>query len=451
MTIEKPDDDQSSIDQPGVDPLSFGDFNFERGAAILKDQVDGRVSSYFSSCVHCGLCADACLFYTETRDPRYTPIYKLQPLKKVWRQEYTFFGKLGKALGFDNSLTEEDFAQWEELVYDSCTLCGRCSMVCPVGIDITYMLRKQREGFAAAGYAPEGLIGATRRTLETGSPMGVTWKALKAQIGHAEKELGFGIPVDEKGADYLCLLSSLEIMGFPEYIASVSKIFNHAGVSWTLSSKVFEATNSGIQIGDSRVAAELVERVVSAATELAVKNIISPECGHAYTAIRWESANLIGRPMPVRVVHIMEVLDELRRDGRLPTHGKTDAPLTFHDPCNLVRKGGVIDQPRQLLNQVAVNFVEMKDHGVMNWCCGGGGGVSANERAAELRLTAFKKKKKQLEEVGVNTLVTACANCRNILEEGLEHYAMDVEVIGLTELIADYLDESVPVPKAKTS
>jgi len=56
-------------------------------------------------------------------------------------------------------------------------------------------------------------------------------------------------------------------------------------VSWTLSSDTFEATNSGIQIGDSKVAAELVERVISAATKLSVKNIISPECGHAYTAI----------------------------------------------------------------------------------------------------------------------------------------------------------------------
>lgn len=416
--------------------------NVEKGISVLKSQIDRRVASYFSSCVHCGICAEACLFYTETKDPRYTPIYKLEPLKKVWRQEFTFFGKLGRALGISKPLSEEDFANWEELVYDSCTLCGRCSIVCPVGIDISYMIRKEREGFCAAGYAPEGLKSATQRALEIGSPMGVTWKALQAQIRHIEKETGLTVPVDKQGADYLSLLSSLEIMGFPEYIASITKIFNCAGVSWTLSSETFEATNSGIQIGDSKVAAELVERVISTATKLSVKNIISPECGHAYTAIRWESANLIGRPMPFRVVHILELLDELRRDGRLPTTGKTDTRLTFHDPCNLVRKGGVVDEPRQLLNKVAINFVEMKDHGVMNWCCGGGGGVSANERANELRLTAFNKKKQQLDELKVDTVVTACANCRNMLEDGIEHYDMNVEVIGLTELVAEYLDET---------
>jgi Fe-S oxidoreductase len=100
---------------------------------------------------------------------------------------------------------------------------------------------------------------------------------------------------------------------------------------------------------------------------------------------------------------------------------------------------------------VATDFREMNDHGVMNWCCGGGGGVSANERAEELRLKAFKRKKSQLDELGVTTMVTACANCRIVLEEGLEHYNMDVEVLGLTELLADYLvedEESDPVAKA---
>ncbi len=416
------------------------ELDFEKGADVLKRQIDWRVASYFSSCVHCGLCAEACQFYVETGDPRYTPIYKLEPLKKVWRQEYTFFGKMAKALGITKPLSEKDFVDWEDLVYDSCTLCARCSMVCPVGNDIAYMIRKEREGFSAAGFAPDELKGATKRAVETGSPMGVTWKALSAQIKHIERETGLPVPVDVKGAEYLGLLSSLEIMGFPEYISSLTRILHQAGVSWTLSSETFEATNSGIQIGDSKVAAELVERVLKVATDLEVSNIISPECGHAYTAIRWESANLIGKPIPFRVVHIVELLDELKRNGRISTTGKTDVKLTFHDPCNLVRKGGVVEEPRRLLNSVASDFVEMKQHGVMNWCCGGGGGVSANDRASGLRLAAFNIKKRQLDELGVNTLVTACANCRNILEEGIEHNEMDVEVVGLTELIAEYLD-----------
>ncbi|MEW8328992.1 MAG: (Fe-S)-binding protein, partial [Candidatus Thiodiazotropha sp.] len=155
---------------------------FEQGVEVLRQQIDARISSYFSSCVHCGLCAEACLFYTETHDPRYTPIYKLEPMRKLWRREHTFWGKLGAVFGLNEPLTEQDFADWETLVYDSCTLCGRCSMICPVGNDITYMIRRQREGFSVAGYAPEGMKEATKRALKIGSPMGVTFKTLKAAL-----------------------------------------------------------------------------------------------------------------------------------------------------------------------------------------------------------------------------------------------------------------------------
>ncbi|RCX26547.1 (Fe-S)-binding protein [Thioalbus denitrificans] len=425
--------------------------SFERGINAFREVLDAPIASFFSSCVHCGLCAEACLFYTETGDPKYTPIHKLEPLRRTWKQEYTLFGRLGKLVGLSKAVTDEELAEWSELVYDSCTLCGRCSMVCPVGNDIAYMVRKMREGMSAAGHAPEGVIGATKRTVTIGSPMGVKWPAVQAQIKHVQADTGLEIPVDQEGVEYMPLLSSMEIINFPEYLAALARIFKQAGVTWTLSSDAFEATNSGIQIGASDIAREIVSRIVNAAEKLKVKTVISPECGHAFSAIRWEGPNLMGRPFTFEVKHILEVLDELRRQGKLRTRGHKDIPLTFHDPCQIVRRGGVVEQPRNLLNMVATDFREMNDHGVMNWCCGGGGGVSANERAEELRLKAFKRKKSQLEELGVTTMVTACANCRIVLEEGLEHYNMDVEVLGLTELLADYLvedEESDPVAKA---
>ncbi|MCG8067272.1 MAG: (Fe-S)-binding protein [Candidatus Thiodiazotropha taylori] len=413
----------------------------ERGMNAFREQMNAPVASFFSSCVNCGMCAEACLFYTETGDPKYTPIHKLEPLRRVWEQEYTLWGRLKSMLGLSEPVTNELLEEWETLIYDGCTLCVRCSMVCPVGNDISYMIRRAREGFVAAGYAPEGIKGASRRAVTIGSPMGVKFPALAAQIKHVEADTGLTIPVDVEGADYMALLSSMEIMNFPEYLEALAKIFKQAGVTWTISSEAFEATNSGIQIGSSDIARELVNRVVVAAEKLKVKYVISPECGHAYTAIRWEGPNLIGRPYEFKVVHILELLDELRSAGRLKTEGTEDDRLTFHDPCQIVRKGGVLEPPRNLLKMVATNFVDMNDSREMNWCCGGGGGVSANERAEELRLKTFKRKKTQLDELNVDTLVTACANCRLIIEEGLEEYRMEMPVVGLTEMIAEHLVE----------
>ena len=411
----------------------------ERGVDMLKSQIDARVESYFSSCTGCGVCAEACLFYLETGDPRYTPIYKTEPLRKVWKNEHTLLGKLSSGLGLSKPMTESDLSDWEELVYDGCSMCSRCSMVCPVGIDIAYLIRKTKEGLAAAGFVPVDLQAAGERARKFGSPMGLTAKSLRNAISALEKEEGVEIPIDAEGAEYLCMLSSNEVVLYSEYITSLAKIFSAAGLTWTVSSKYFEATNTGVQKGDSSLAAELLGRLVEVANELKVKTVVSPECGHAYTTMRWDGPNILGQALPFRVVHILELLDQLRAEGRLTLKGGLDERLTYHDPCNISRRGGVLEQPRHLLKQLAPNFVEMSDTMEMNWCCGGGGGVSSNERAEPLRLKVFNIKKRQLEEINVSTMVTSCSNCRTMLEEGLEHNEMDVEVIGLTELVADHL------------
>ena len=419
----------------------MSELSLERGINALRAEIDAPVAAFFSSCVHCGLCAEACLFYVETGDPKYTPIKKLEPLRRVWEAEFTLFGRIKGLFGLNKKVTDEMLAEWEPLLYDSCSMCARCSMVCPVGNDIQYMIRKTREGMVAAGHAPEGLITAAARAVRTGSPMGLKWKTLQVQIDHVEASSGLKVPVDTEGVDYLVMLSSMEIINFPEYLEAITKIFDHAGVTWTLSTDCYEATNAGIQIGNQDIARTLVQRIVDAAIKLKVKNVISPECGHAYTAVRWEGPNLIGKSYPFRVFHIIEVLDELRASGRIKTEGKEMDRLSLHDPCNLARKSGVIQQQRNLMDLVADNFVDLKEHGRYQWCCGAGGGVSSNERAAELKMTAFKRKKAQIEEVAPERMVTMCATCRTQLEEGLEDFNMDIPVVGLTEMIAEHLVE----------
>jgi len=413
--------------------------SIEKGINALKRQVDSTVAAFFSSCVHCGICAEACLFYTETGDPKRTPINKTEPLRRIWKSEFTLMGRVGKMLGLSKKVDDKFLEEWQELVYDSCTMCGRCSMVCPVGNDIAMMIRKTREGMAAAGQAPEGLIGATNRSVTIGSPMGVKWPALRAQIRHVEEDTGMKIPVDVEDVEYMLLLSSMEIMNFPEFIEAVAKIFAKADVTWTISSEAFEATNSGIQIGVSDIAAELVQRIVDVAEKLRVKTVISPECGHAYTAIRWDGPNLVGKAFNFKVRHILEVLDDLRKDGRLKMATRESQKLTYHDPCQIARRGGVIDEPRNLINMFADDFVEMPDAGKMNWCCGAGGGVSANERADEMRLKVFERKKAQLDEVKPDAIISACSNCRIHLEDGLEEYNMDIPLLSLTEILAEHL------------
>ena len=417
--------------------------SLEKGIRVLKEVIDAPIASYFSSCVHCGLCAEACLFYTETGDPKYTPIHKLEPLRRVYEQEYTLLGRLKKKVGLSRPVTDAELDEWQELVYDSCTMCGRCSLVCPVGNDIVYMVRKFREGMAASGHAPEGIKGAVKRTVETGGPMGLKWPAVANVIRKAGESAGLDMPVDKEGVDYLVLLSSMEIVNYPEYIGAIAKIFNKAGISFTFSSDAYEATNAGIQIGASDIARIVVSRIVDAAERLKVKNVLSPECGHAYMAIRWEGPNLIGRPYAFKVVHVLELLDDLRQEGLLKMKDTFKDPLILHDPCQIVRRGGVLQAPEPLIQQVAENYIPIVDKQKWNWCCCGGGGASAihTEAAEALRARVFRVKKRQIEAAGVNTMVTFCANCRIVIEEGFDHYGMDTRLFGLTDLLAEHLED----------
>lgn len=420
----------------------------ENKAQIAVDKflefTDGEVASFFEACVHCGECAEACHFYMATEDPKYTPTYKLLPMVKAYKREKAPLRSIRKLFGLlPPAVTEDELREWETLVYDSCTMCGRCTMVCPMGIDIAGTIRKMREGYAAADIVPDGLKRSVDFVEKTGSPMGVTPKALLAQIAHQEKETGIKIEVDKQGADYMAILSSMEIMGFPEIIGAYAKIFKKAGVSWTISTKAYEATNVGVQIGSGPLAKEIVTRVVDAAEELGVKYVISPECGHAYGAIRWAGPNMVGRQFKFEVVHIIELLDQLRREGRIPAGNKDGRKMTLHDPCQIIRRGGLLKEPRSLLDDSCSDFVEMENAGLGNLCCGGGGGVSANPRAAELQNAAFGCKADQLNAIdGLEAVVVPCANCRTVFEEGLEERDMDhLEVLGLGELVAETLKD----------
>ena len=415
------------------------------GTAVEKflQYTDGAVASYFEACVHCGECAEACQFYLATGDPKYTPTYKLFPMVKAYKREKAPLASIRRLFGLlPPAVTEEELHEWEELVYDSCTMCGRCTLVCPMGIDIAGTIRKMREGFAATGLAPKGLTDLIERVEETSSPMGVTPKALMAQIHAQEKATGIKIEVDKEGAEYMAILSSLEIMGTPEVIGAYARIFKAAGIDWTISTKAYEGTNLGVQLGSSEVAREIVQRTVDEAERLGVKYVISPECGHAYGAIRWAGPNLIGRQYEFEVIHILALLDKLRREGRLPPVRKDKRKLTLHDPCQIVRRGGLVKEPRDIVGLVADNYEAMPGDGITNFCCGGGGGVSANPRAEDLKLAAFAPKKKQLDAIdGLEGVIIPCANCRWVFEDAMDDRQMDLEILGLTELLGEALQD----------
>ncbi|MGH8746904.1 MAG: 4Fe-4S dicluster domain-containing protein, partial [Burkholderiales bacterium] len=112
---------------------------------------------YMDACIRCGHCAQACHFYTSTLDPKYTPINKLEPFLRAYRRTSAPWAPLTRLLGAGTEVTLGELESWQELIYDACTMCGRCTLVCPMGIDIAALISRARHGMFAAGLVPEYL------------------------------------------------------------------------------------------------------------------------------------------------------------------------------------------------------------------------------------------------------------------------------------------------------
>jgi len=401
---------------------------------------------HMESCVHCGMCAEACHFYLATGEAKYTPAYKLEPFRRAYQREVGPFAALVRSLGLVARVTASELQQWQELIYDSCTMCGRCTMVCPMGIDIAELVKEARHGMFKAGLIPDRLALMDRTADQWGSPA-TPAEDLPEILRDLEREYGVGIPCNRDRADILMTVAPAELSDHPKSIAATAKILNLIGARWTMHQGGFDASNVGFNDGDLRLQEKLTRAIVDTALGIGATTVLLPECGHAYGAARWEAAKWYGKALPLRIVHVTEFLAELLASGRIRVRPIGDT-ATFHDPCQIVRRGGLERAAREVLAALGLQLIELKDHGIGGFCCGGGGGVVSIARAAPLRQKVFELKKRQVEDTGAKRLVTSCGQCRITLDMGAKRIHWDRKVESLLELVADNLVAQAGTPNA---
>jgi Fe-S oxidoreductase len=412
----------------------------------VKAEFDAKLNqtraTYLESCVHCGVCAEACHFFLQTGEAKYAPVRKMDLLQRHYRRERSPMRWLFRL--WTKEITLDDLMEWQELVYDSCTECGRCMLVCPMGIDIADIVNVTRQAYARAELVPAELTAMEQEQSESGNIFRTGPDDLRRIATELEQE-GIPIPIDKERADYVLVTSAIEILLFKDALRSAARVLNHLGYSWTVQSCAFEGANFGMLSGYEDVQATLTNRLMGAAVSVGAKTVIIPECGHAYPAARWYGANALGAPLPFKVLHLSEFLGREVRTGRLklkPIKGKRT--VTYHDPCKVGRVGGVFDEPRAVLKAMGMEHRELPDHGVANFCCGGGAGNFLINRAQPLRQKTFELKRKQTEMVEAEALVTACSSCRmNFLGGADASGGWDRSIESLVELVGEQLDDGL--------
>ncbi len=411
-----------------------------RAAELLRKQIDRKVAAALESCVRCGVCAETCHYYVADPRPEHVPAYRAEVLRRIYRGLFDPVGRIAPGWIGATTLTEEMLDSLAETAFASCTLCRRCTLNCPMGVDNAQVVRVLRSLVTANGKAPEILEQLAEAAIQREDGLEFIKDLLLEQIAELEGDLQqrvgdpeARIPVEKKGAETLYVALS-----GAHTILPAAVLFHVTGSDWTLS--LFEASNYGVFLADTARAKRIAERIVKEAEALGVKEVVVSECGHAYTTLRWEAPNWFGKPFPFRVRSLVEVMADWIKDGKLKLDPNRNARrVTYHDSCNLARNSGLLEEPRDILNACVKDFKEMTPNRQHNYCCGGGAGLVALPDYSEKRLLAGRPKAQQIRATGAEIVAASCDNCRHQLGELTEHYALGVEVMGLSDLVVNAL------------
>ena len=404
---------------------------------LFRSKLNRAMRYYLETCTRCGVCTDACHVYASTGKTNHIAAYRHELVRRIYRKYFKVRGKLWPAFGEAKELNDMALEDLYEAAY-SCTGCRRCMVYCPFGIDTQMIMSIAKLLLIGAKAEPEILSLLADTSIEKGKSLeffkdgflqGI--KNLEAEVVQKWKmEAGrSAIPVDVEGADLLYVA-----LAGAHSIIPAAAIFNAAKENWTLS--FFEAVNFGAFVGDPTRTKLILERIVKEALRLKVKEVCICECGTAYRIMK----QLSGR-QPFKVTAITEVHARYLREGRIKVDkSKFNQPITYHDPCQIARNGGVMREPRYILEHLTDDFRDMSPDPRYNWCCGGGGGlVALGEETLDFRMKSSKVKAEQVEETGAEILATACENCHTQLNNLNEHYKMGVKVNFLSSMLADAL------------
>jgi Fe-S oxidoreductase len=429
----------------------------------LGKKLSRQVVTSLVGCVHCGMCTESCHYVlANPGDPTYAPAYKADQLRKFFKRHYDWTGRIFPWWVKAKSVhTDEELEQLKDIAFGKCTNCRRCSINCPMGVDIATLNRITRGLLTHVGVMPEGVAVVSKDQWELGNQMGVLredyLETLEWVAEELEDELDAsfqGIPIDKQGADVVFSINPREVKYDPRSISDAAKIFHHAGESWTMPSEGWDMTNFGLFSGDDELGGAAARRLFEKVAELKGKKLVISECGHGYRSTRCEGQNWgqwdVGFEMESHVLTMLRYI----REGRIKVdRTRNSIPVTFHDSCNNARSCGFYEEPRELLDLVCTDFREMYPNRAENFCCTGGGGAMSMAEYTPRRLRSGRIKAEQLRATGAKIVVTSCHNCVDGLADLIKHYKLDMQVTQLVNLTAEALVErpvrvQVQVPAA---
>lgn len=316
-----------------------------------------------------------------------------------------------------------------------CTLCGHCNQVCSTRIDLRQFWFEARKQTVSHKLSPPELATALDNVATIGNI-----------YNYQNDERAGWVEYMDAPPDDLYQRDRADVLYFVGCLSSFSPrtqriaesfvhVLNAAGVDFTILGEDevccgYPLLAAGMTDEMHKVIDKNLERVRTIGATAIVFNC--PAC-----RVMWLEHYAHHLP-GVRILHSTELMAELTANHKLPLKD-VNRIVTYHDPCDLARNGGVYDAPREVLAAIpGLQFVEVHECRERALCCGGGGDLEMidTELCGRVAVQTVRK----LLVTGAQTIVTACPQCVRILTRGTEQTAPDIPVKDILELAAENLD-----------
>ena len=339
----------------------------------------------------------------------------------------------GRAL--DGPLPEH--VGYEELW--ACTTCMACMQECPVSIrHVPFIVGLRRTFAMELGRIPEEAQGMMRNIETNFNPWGIGWdqRARWAEglgVRTMAEAAAAGEPVDVMF--WVGCAGSFDDRN-RKVSQSVARLLQRAGVRFAILGPEEKCTGDPARrAGNEYLAQMMIKANVETLNRYAVKTIVTA-CPHCFNAIRHEYPDFGGT---YEVVHHSVFLDRLLKEGRLAPVKEVAELLTFHDACYLGRYNKVYDEPRDVLMRIpGVRTVEMKMCRDKGFCCGAGGArMWMEERVGE---KVNHRRLAHAVATGAKAVATACPYCLIMFDDAAK--TKDREDLGRQD-IAEILERSL--------
>jgi len=359
-------------------------------------------------CIQCGTCSATCpTAYAMDYSPR-----------QVWRMV-----QLGLR---DEVLNSNTF--W------LCTTCKACQVRCPRGIDLMdAMIALKEYAFGKDVNVPEGMktFGDTIATSYNISADDNQNRQIWSQnLAHIPR----GVKPRRRKAEVLYFIGCVSSF-YPRTYSipqAFVQIMDQAEVEFTTLGGDEWCCGYPLHIaGMGDRMAEFAQHNVRKARTAGVKKVVftCPSCYYAWAHLYPEFVDVSG----IQLQHASEFLAELLASDGLSL-GPVKEVVTYHDPCDLGRKSGVYDAPREVLARIpGLEFREMAASRENALCCGGGGDVEVADQ--DVTTGVAGRRVAQAQATGAKYVLSACQQCKRTLQEGARQNKIRVRAMDLTELV----------------